>query len=467
MTNNNQIRLTDKFIIERELDTGRETMTVDGHDLKEFTLELQSAFTSEVEQEILTIANQATAVESELYAFINTESSHFVELTDKITSQDSAVSSNRRSIDVTSDLVDQLYETTRIVGRYLFLDKEFDDRASVDNGGLNPGEMVADFEVGQSGGNKYKYKNIKKFYFHTYDKLAVDNTPGVDPKPEVGKTFENIFKGDILEISYGNDSSFLGRATYIVTDKEGADPNTTDNLTGWIEVDIIEAAGDTGGGFPFSTVDATDDPDNPEISSTYRVEIFPSVPTESFADKTDYESAIRSGLPVGMVVSWFSSNIPDGWLPCDGTNIPDDSDHQELILMGITETPDLRGRALIGSGANGVSSINTPIDQTTSKPQRTPSTNSKGGHTHTVTIEANGNHSHKYGNASHTGGGTKSGAKSAQSNGGDYTTSSSGKHTHGSTVSTAGAHTHTISGWDTYNRMYSHSCHFIMKVKHT
>ena len=194
MANNNPIRLTDKFVIERELDTGRETMTVDGHDLKEFTLELQSAFTSEVEQEILTIANQATAIESELYAFINTESSHYVELTEKITSQDSSVSSNRRSIDVTSDLVDQLYETTRIVGRYLFLDKEYDDRSNVSNGGINPGEMIAKFEVGPTGGNLHRYKHIRKFYIHTYDNLAIENTAPVPPEPDVGKTFSNIFK---------------------------------------------------------------------------------------------------------------------------------------------------------------------------------------------------------------------------------------------------------------------------------
>ncbi len=71
MTQNNPIRLTDKLIIERELDSGRETMTIDGYDLKEFTLDLQSAFTTEVEQAIAKLQVQASTVETDLYFFIN------------------------------------------------------------------------------------------------------------------------------------------------------------------------------------------------------------------------------------------------------------------------------------------------------------------------------------------------------------------------------------------------------------
>lgn len=56
--------------------------------------------------------------------------------------------------------------------------------------------------------------------------------------------------------------------------------------------------------------------------------------------------------PIGTVVAFVlkSSNIPTGWLPCDGSLIP--SEYADLITaLGGNNTPDLRGRTLIGAGA--------------------------------------------------------------------------------------------------------------------
>ncbi len=458
MTQNNPIRLTDKLIIERELDSGRETMTIDGYDLKEFTLDLQSAFTTEVEQAIAKLQGQASSIETDLYFFINAETDHYVELSERITDQDSEVSRNRVSIDVSKELIDELYETTRIIGKYLFVDKE--------PGEMLPGEMVANFVDQGAGRDLQSFPNIKNFYFHTYDRLFVESGYPFPMSSSTGKSFKNLFEGDIIEISTGNSVAFTSRATYIVTKVTSIETPGPDAY-GEVEVEVIESAGDAGD-FPFSKIEATDDPERPEIANTYRVEVFPSVPTASFADKLDYEEAVRATVPIGMVVAWFqaTTKIPTGWMVCDGSTIPSGDEYNDIRTLGFTRTPNLKGRALIGSGSYGINGVNNNVDQTTSKPKNTPTTSSAGGHTHTATITSAGNHYHTYGDKNNTGGGSSTKAKSAQSSGGSHKTSYNGSHTHESNISDAGSHSHTISGWDTYNRMYAQSCHYIMKVKH-
>ena len=122
---------------------------------------------------------------------------------------------------------------------------------------------------------------------------------------------------------------------------------------------------------------------------------------------------------------------------------------------------------MVGAGGKGISStINRAIPQSTSKPAKTVTTASAGSHKHTVTIENNGAHNHVYGDNNKYGGGTGNRAYGAQNGGGHYDTSSAGSHSHTMTLSDAGSHSHSLSGWDSYNRMYSHSCHYIMKVYH-
>ncbi|MFZ6687621.1 phage tail protein [Undibacterium sp. SXout11W] len=56
-------------------------------------------------------------------------------------------------------------------------------------------------------------------------------------------------------------------------------------------------------------------------------------------------------MPLGMIVAYAinNANIPAGWLPCNGSAIPDA--YQDLItLLGSNTTPDLRGRTIIGAG---------------------------------------------------------------------------------------------------------------------
>ncbi len=455
MTESNQIRLTDKFIIERTEEEGQRTMTIDGHDLKEFTLELQSAFTTEVEAQLIKIQAQTEAISVDLYQHITTESAHYQELDTKIIELNSDVQRNRISIDGDKELIDELYETTRIIGRYNFLDKNTNDPDK-----LAPGEMGAKFVESSSDGSLKKFGNITEFYFHKYDMLHVNQFP-IPADGGGGRTFQNIFVGDIIEISYANSISLLARGSYIVTSVELVGDY------GLVVVEIVMGAGD-GDGFPFSDdvfiSDDPDQPDGPESWRDYRVEVFPSIPTTSFVDKSEYRSILSRAIPIGMVMPWFTDTLPEGWQKCDGSTI--DSKYAEARTY-LSRTPDLRGRALVGAGYYGIgSSPNVDIGQTTSKPSNTPTTTSAGSHTHTFTMSSAGQHSHKYGDNTKYGSGSTKNAYSAQSNGGNYTTSTSGSHTHTATLSTEGSHSHTISGWDSYNRMYSHSCHYIMKVAH-
>ena len=62
----------------------------------------------------------------------------------------------------------------------------------------------------------------------------------------------------------------------------------------------------------------------------------------------------KTQTPVGTIISFIGAQIPEGYLPCDGTEIPEKFD--ELRKLVGTTTPDLRGRFLLGVGKYGISS---------------------------------------------------------------------------------------------------------------
>ncbi|RKG64310.1 hypothetical protein D7V80_27350 [Corallococcus sp. CA054B] len=99
-------------------------------------------------------------------------------------------------------------------------------------------------------------------------------------------------------------------------------------------------------------------------------------------------------VPLGTIVAFALSadNIPDGWLLCDGETIP--GQYQELITaLGSTNTPDFRGRTLIGAG--------TPVNVTQSDgtspnfPSQTwPAQYTGGEYSHTLSTNEIPPHSH-------------------------------------------------------------------------
>ena len=76
-----------------------------------------------------------------------------------------------------------------------------------------------------------------------------------------------------------------------------------------------------------------------------------SAPYAVQAKKASHHSNV---IPVGTVFAFWGDTPPEGWLLCDGTEIPvDNSDYDALIALVGANTPDLRGRALIGAGQGG------------------------------------------------------------------------------------------------------------------
>lgn len=131
-----------------------------------------------------------------------------------------------------------------------------------------------------------------------------------------------------------------------------------------------------------------------------------------------------ASIPSGIITMWSgsSSNIPSGWLLCNGSN----------------GTPDLRDRFIVGAGnsyAVGNTGGSASVALTTNQmPSHNHGNNfsinlsglkcsSAGSHTHTIEVPTD-----------------KSGFRNAQSQGYGYSSSTK------ETTSSEGAHTHTISG---------------------
>lgn len=138
------------------------------------------------------------------------------------------------------------------------------------------------------------------------------------------------------------------------------------------------------------------------------------VTTEKIADRSVTAQKLAASInffPSGGIVMWNGtpSNIPGGWVLCDGSN----------------GTPDLRDRFIVGAGRNynpnavgGMDSVSLSISE---MPSHSHSMSSAGSHSHSGSTSGDGSHSHS---------GSTGGA--------------SANHTHGGSTSGAGAHAHNF-----------------------
>jgi microcystin-dependent protein len=101
-------------------------------------------------------------------------------------------------------------------------------------------------------------------------------------------------------------------------------------------------------------------------------------------------------IPLGGIIMWSGTAIPDGWALCDGQT------------SNGYKTPDLRGRFVVGYGANGTNVPANVWDNTYNQPgnlsQKGTTTGKTGGEkTHTLSIPEMPSHDHtaKYGRAAH------------------------------------------------------------------
>jgi len=99
------------------------------------------------------------------------------------------------------------------------------------------------------------------------------------------------------------------------------------------------------------------------------------------------ENAIN-GVPVGTVVSYFSTTAPLGWLLCDGALLPNDQKYDKLRSMVGNNTPDMRSRFIVGTG-QGSGLSNHPLTQTGGEETHTLSVNEMPAHSHGIQLGNN------------------------------------------------------------------------------
>ena len=66
-----------------------------------------------------------------------------------------------------------------------------------------------------------------------------------------------------------------------------------------------------------------------------------------------YATYAKNGYPAGTILPYVGSDLPSGWLWCNGQTIPDDIFHYALREIVGNTTPDLSGVFLRGTGTHG------------------------------------------------------------------------------------------------------------------
>ena len=73
-----------------------------------------------------------------------------------------------------------------------------------------------------------------------------------------------------------------------------------------------------------------------------------------------YAISANNGVPTGAIMPFIGdeNSVPEGWLLCDGASIPTNTATEKLrALLGDTNTPNLKGRFLKGSGTSSESNV--------------------------------------------------------------------------------------------------------------
>lgn len=168
---------------------------------------------------------------------------------------------------------------------------------------------------------------------------------------------------------------------------------------------------------------------------------------------------IGGTIPSGIIVMWSGSisNIPKGWVLCDGQN----------------GTPDLRDRFIVGAGKSynvgdtgGANSVTLTVDNL---PAHSHTMGSAGSHTHTGSTNTTGEHTHTYRSfAGYDDNSASSPGNWELRSRPNETTSSSGSHSHSLSINSAGSHIHTINntggGKAHENRPPYYALAYIMKL---
>ena len=164
-------------------------------------------------------------------------------------------------------------------------------------------------------------------------------------------------------------------------------------------------------------------------------------------------------VPVGTIVMWSGATVPTGWALCNGQSVSGQ------------QTPDLRGRFVLGSGS-GTSLTSRTLGQTGGEENHTLTASEMPSHSHSVdppstATTSNGDHTHGYKSGWNSTAGIRSGDFGAGEIGYiamDNTTTGSGNHSHA--VDIAAFNSATSGGGVAHNNMSPYYVlAFIMRVQ--
>lgn len=173
--------------------------------------------------------------------------------------------------------------------------------------------------------------------------IARDNSKAALPQKELNFTFD-IINTDGSEVRY--------------TETE---PITTDNFGVFSHI--------VGAGTRLNNVDFSEQGLRIRVLINYTTVI--EVYNEAF-NYTPYAYYAANGAPTGSIMPYVGTTAPEGWLMCDGSNIPSGNKYNALRALMSTlpnagKTPNLRGRFLKGAGTGGAHNalITSQYDETT------------------------------------------------------------------------------------------------------
>lgn len=206
--------------------------------------------------------------------------------------------------------------------------------------------------------------------------IARDNSKAALPQKELNFTFD-IINTDGSEVRY--------------TETE---PITTDNFGVFSHI--------VGAGTRLNNVDFSEQGLRIRVLINYTTVI--EVYNEAF-NYTPYAYYAANGAPTGSIMPYVGTTAPEGWLMCDGSNIPSGNKYDALralmsALPNAGKTPNLRGRFLKGAGTGGGHNalITSQYDETTLGEYQAQSmqnhrhsdgdltTSSAGAHSHDVAV---------------------------------------------------------------------------------
>jgi len=152
------------------------------------------------------------------------------------------------------------------------------------------------------------------------------------------------------------------------------------------------------------------------------------------------------GVPIGGIIMWSGSIVPDSWALCDGTDAPDGTPTPDLVSQFVKGSilSDIGNKG--GSSTTGGHSI-TENEMPSHKHSLSIDTNEVGDHNHGSITDSRGTHNHGGPNFIVGPGisiGTGSGSSAVAGLGANAVIGNDGNHYH--SISTDGNHAHNVNG---------------------